>query len=63
VIQQSLYKKVVGRCPVSCFVLGTRTFFKEAFSRERVKEIVIATAINEVQRGGREGEETMGRAR
>ena len=38
---------------MSCFVLGTRTLtlFKEAFSRERVKEIVITTASDGVQRG------------
>lgn len=53
---------VVGRCLESCFVLGTRTLFKEAFSRERVKEVVNATASDGVQRGSGEVVETMGRA-
>jgi hypothetical protein len=44
-------------------VLGTPTFFKEAFSRERVKEVVIATASDGMQRGIGVMVETMGQAR
>ena len=45
---------------MSCFVLGTRalTLFKEAFSRDRVKEVVITTASDGVQRGSGEVVET-----
>lgn len=54
--------KVVGRCLESCFVLGTRTLLKEAFSRERVKEVVNATASDGVQCGSGEVVETTGQA-
>jgi len=53
---------VVGRCLVSCFVLGTRTRFKEASSREGVKEVINATASDGAQRDSWKVGETMGGA-
>jgi hypothetical protein len=53
---------VVGRCLMSCFVLGTRTRFKEAFSHERVKEVINATASDGAQRDSCKVGETMGEA-
>ena len=43
-------------------MLGTRTLFKEAFSRERVKEVVNTTASDRAQRGSCKMGETMGQA-
>jgi hypothetical protein len=57
-----LFQKVVSRCLVSCFVLEKQALFKEAFSREGVKEVINATASDGAQRGSSNVGETMGEA-
>ena len=47
---------------MSCFVLGKRALFKEAFSREGVRKVMDATASDGAQRGKCKVGETMGEA-